>query len=381
MKNGETDQHEQRYAARIGVVTGIVLAILCAAYHSYATLVNRSPAVAASPGTLPFSGPDWADENRCLDCHEQAEVFDQTGHARTLSRASSDDSIKILRALKDSSIGKRENVTVDMDQKQVQAERTIDSFRSQTRLDWCFGSGTHARTWVSVMPDALGAHDLLEFRWTWYHGISEFGVTPGQPDEHGAGASASLGLLFDGPRAWRCFSCHSSSLPPIDRPFEGEDLHPGVTCQRCHGPRGEHVRSEGEFHDPVWRIPEDRDKAVAQCAVCHRSPEEQDEQTIWPGNPDITRFQPVGLTRSACYINSSMTCTTCHDPHVPMTRPESTSIRQCVQCHDPQHDDHVLCGADMSDNCLECHMPAVPSGPGLAFTDHWIRVLAKAEQN
>jgi Cytochrome c554 and c-prime len=320
----------------------------------------------------------WADESSCIDCHEQAEQFSETGHARTLTPATSSESLELLRSLGASTIGHREGIAVTSVDDQVQAFRSAAGADATARLDWCFGSGQHARTWVSTLPDALGSPDLLEFRWTWYHDTQDFGVTPGQPDHPGEGTIGMLGLLFDGPRAWRCFSCHSSRVPSAGEPLDASQIHAGVTCQRCHGPRADHVDSEGEYHDPVWTVT-DREEAVNRCGQCHRRADEQALDTIRAGNPDIVRFQPVGLSQSACYINSQMSCTTCHDPHRSMASQDSRRIQQCVKCHDPEQTEHVLCAASMTDNCLACHMPTVQSVPGLSFTDHWIRVPDTSE--
>ena len=53
---------------------------------------------------------------------------------------------------------------------------------------------------------------------------------------------------------------------------------------------------------------------------------------------------------------------------------DSGGIWQCIQCHDPEQQTHVTCAADMTDDCLKCHMPAVDVGFPVMFTDHWIRV-------
>lgn len=324
--------------------------------------------------------PDgWADESRCIDCHEQAAEFGATGHANTLQRAETDDSLALLRQLSDSDIGRRDNVSILVDDADtVRGVRTADGLVNAVELDWCVGSGTHARTWICTLPDALGSTDLLEFRWTWFASSDSFVLTPGHPETTGRGTIAQLGLLFDGPRALRCFSCHATRVRAEDGAIDEQAIHPGVTCQRCHGPRARHVASDGEYHDPAWQIT-DRDEAVHRCAQCHRRADELDADQIDPHNADIARFQPAGLSQSLCFQRSQMTCTTCHDPHRPMERQDTRNIRQCVQCHDPEQPAHTTCGAGMSDGCLDCHMPAVEAVPGLPFTDHWIRVREESE--
>lgn len=112
----------------------------------------------------------------------------------------------------------------------------------------------------------------------------------------------------------------------------------------------------------------------------HRRADEQNPEDIRPGNVDIVRFQPVGLTQSPCFRSSpEMTCVTCHDPHRPLEAQDSLGIWQCVQCHDSAHQDQTTCSAGHRDDCLRCHMPKVRLDSPIRFTDHWIRVRESGE--
>jgi hypothetical protein len=102
-----------------------------------------------------------------------------------------------------------------------------------------------------------------------------------------------------------------------------------------------------------------------------------DPKDISPGNKDIVRFQPVGLSQSRCFQSPKMTCVICHDPHVPLKDQNLGGIWQCVQCHDASQQ-QVTCGAGQRDRCVTCHMPKVRSDSPLDFTDHWIRVRSDA---
>ena len=315
----------------------------------------------------------WADESSCIDCHDQPSEFAETGHAKTLRPVSHPDSVKLLSQLAALDAAQAEGTKVVQGLDGLHAVNESDRIQRQVKLDWCFGSGTHACTWVSAIPDSLGNTDSLEFRWTWFASIDGFGITPGQPEKPGTSSVSSLGLLFDGPKARRCFSCHATVVPVNHGRIDQAGIRPGVTCQRCHGPRAKHVLSEGEFHPEGWgRV--DRMEAVRRCAVCHRLSEEHEPEEIVPGNRNIVRFQPAGLLQSACFVKSEMRCTTCHDPHRPMDQQDSLRIQQCVQCHDSKVDSHVTCGAGETDHCLACHMPKVEMEFPVAFTDHWIRV-------
>lgn len=317
----------------------------------------------------------WADESSCVSCHDQGRTFWGTGHAQTLHPVDDAESAALLKALLQNPDARDEGTTVRTESRQFLAVNQVEKFRSETTLGWCFGSGRHARTWVGTIPDSRGVTDLLEFRWSWYRAIEGFDITPGQPDEPGAGYYARLGLLFDHPKARRCFGCHASSLPLDSGQIQESQIHAGVTCQRCHGLRAEHVATGGRVGDGFWSLATQQE-SVDRCAECHRSAEEQDPLTIVPDNSDIARFQPVGLAQSACFQNSSMTCVTCHDPHRPLDAQDSLGVWQCSQCHDGARSDHPLCRAGHADDCLQCHMPKVSMDRPIRFTDHWIRIRA-----
>ena len=321
---------------------------------------------------------DLADESRCADCHSQATYFWETGHAQTLTLATDEPSRALLATFNSSELPRSEDTLVQVLEDRIVARHHQGEEFHEIELKWCFGSGQHARTWTSTMSDSIGGTDQLEFRWTWYHSENSFDITPGQPLEPSPGVFGSLGVLFDGPKSRRCFACHATYLPESNGAIDEPKIHAGVTCQRCHGPRGKHVATSGEHLNQQW-LYSDRMTSIHRCAQCHRRAEELEPDTIRAGNPDIVRFQPVGMVQSACFINSEMTCTTCHDPHLPFSRQDSRGIWQCVQCHNPNQDDHVLCGAGNGDDCIRCHMPSVEMSTPVTFVDHWIRVVSEHE--
>lgn len=315
-----------------------------------------------------------ADEKSCIDCHEQAERFHETGHANALIRSSSPASMDLLAEFSDCDPAEKEGTSVSVNSERPVARNSSGGTDREVTLDWCFGSGRHARTWITTLGDSQGATDLMEFRWTWYREIEGFDVTPGQPDEHFDTHLGPFGVLYDHPKARRCFACHTSYLPIEDGRLRLEDVETGVNCQRCHGPRAEHVASAGEVHDDFWKTATPAE-AVDRCAQCHRRPEEVEVDEIQADNIELARFQPIGLVQSPCFTKSgTMTCTTCHDPHLPLEAQDSLGDWQCLQCHSPSSPDHTQCGSGQIENCLQCHMPKVRGKDPIHFTDHWIRV-------
>ncbi len=328
--------------------------------------------MAATPIHAVSSHQGWADESSCIDCHQQAESFSKTGHAQTLICATHPSSRELLAQMAADPRVLDEQTVIEVSPEAVLVRTSQAGTTTRVELDWCFGSGHHARTWTSILPDSSGATDQLEFRWSCYRD-DVVDVTPGQPREPGPGHFGKLGVLFDGPKAFRCFACHSSYLPERSGAIDQDQLIPGIGCQRCHGPRQSHVLSQGEVSDPLWQ-PADRLDAVNRCAQCHRRADELTPEEITTANTAIVRFQPVGLVQSACFQHSEMSCTTCHDPHTPAAEQDMQGIWQCIQCHSPENSEHVLCADGQSDDCLSCHMPAVQMDAPLRFTDHWIRI-------
>lgn len=314
------------------------------------------------------------DETSCVACHVQAEEFSRTGHANTLVPAAAEISVATLKQLAQSAAAQTEGTGIDLrgDVPRVQFESSAGA--GELTLDWCFGSGRHARTWVATMADSQGATDLLEFRWSWYASLQGFDVTPGQPDRHFGTYLGPCGVFYDHPKARRCFACHTTYLPIDDGRLGLSEVWPGVTCQRCHGPRRAHVESDGQVQNDFWKTATP-DEAVNRCAQCHRRADEVEVDEIRPDNAGLARFQPIGLVQSKCFTESgTLTCTTCHDPHRPLDVQDSLGIWQCVQCHGPGDPTHTLCAAGHRDDCLTCHMPKVQAEDPLLFTDHWIRV-------
>ncbi len=315
-----------------------------------------------------------ADEAVCARCHDEAVEFALTGHANTLVRADAESSLRLLAGLNASAEAQAEGTGIRISDGHPVVTFDSAAGPGQLPLDWCFGSGHHARTWVTTLADSHGATDLLEFRWSWYASIDGFDITPGQPDEHFGTYLGPCGVFYDQPKSRRCFACHSTYLPIDDGRLRFEDHLPGVTCQRCHGPRADHVASDGAIGDDFWRTAT-AEEAVNRCAQCHRRADEVEIDEIRADNPFLARFQPIGLVQSACFKSSDkLTCTTCHDPHRPLEVQDSLGKWQCVQCHDPAQPKHTLCADGHQDNCLTCHMPRVQGDDPLPFTDHWIRV-------
>ena len=224
---------------------------------------------------------------------------------------------------------------------------------------WRFGSGLQAVTPVS----RLGTESYKEHGLTLYTRSKREGITPGHKNPAGV-----LYKVFDpGAQIFRCFQCHSTG-PLSFTPAAGiEPFEPGVRCESCHGPGGDHVRSPSKTNIQQPKILNGTGMNNL-CGNCHRQPPTTGEDTDW-SDPWNARHQPLSFSQSACFRKSGgrLTCTTCHDPH------GAKPVRQdaCTGCHaNPRHLQPVA----KSQTCANCHMPLVKPSTGLQFANHWIGV-------
>lgn len=250
-------------------------------------------------------------------------------------------------------------------------------------LDYAFGSGSHAVTFVTLLKDR-GETVLVEHRMSWFSHGKTIGITPGQEDEVPNRDMSCFGKIFTGKDMHRCVSCHVTTGRVADGAIH--DLTAGIHCERCHGPGSAHVQAaEQDQHsgaDLAIRRPMTAPEEVAMCGECHRMPSEIAPERLRQYPKSLVRFQPVGLLQSPCYLRSQsvMKCTTCHDPHAPVgSRTMEQQVNSCRSCHSAS--DQKSCGAGHPDRCIECHMPAVELLPGISFHDHWIRIRNPDDDN
>jgi tetratricopeptide (TPR) repeat protein len=269
---------------------------------------------------------------------------------------------------------------VTRDGKLFQTRHQIGFNRKETnfeekQIDYVVGSGNHARTYLHRNPDGR----FIELPVSWYA-------------EKGGYFAMSPGYDNARPEDFRrtvpddCLFCHNGY------PKAGV-IAEGIDCQRCHGPGRAHVESSGKaaIVNPAKL---DRDRQLDDCMQCHlettslrlpnairrydRTPfsyrpgEPLTDYEIFfdhaPGTDFDDRFevahQAYRLRKSACFLQSKMTCTTCHDPHQAQTAEHFVSV--CKSCHAMPHS---------NGDCLDCHMWKRRSEDAVhvVMTDHFIQ--------
>jgi Tfp pilus assembly protein PilF len=188
-----------------------------------------------------------------------------------------------------------------------------------------------------------------------------------------------------------CYSCHISQLN-TNYDLATDTYHttwkePGINCETCHGPAGEHVRifkalKEGEEADELGLISTrtfTQEQHVASCSPCHAKMNPI-TPSYMPGdkyfdNYNVTTledrdFYPDGrslgenytLTEwmmNPCADNSELHCVTCHTSSG-RDRNKDNPNQACLKCHNNRTEDletHTGHPASAGLTCLSCHMP------------------------
>ncbi len=226
-----------------------------------------------------------------------------------------------------------------------------------------------------------------------------------------------------------CQECHGSQIEvrydAAAKKYVSRYKTLRINCESCHGPARDHIQRmrmpDAEKNADIGLAPLavlDKDTSLEVCFRCHALKDALQPGYL-PGNglknyyalkfpmlganpwhPD-GRIKAFGYQQnhlfSDCYINGSMTCVDCHDPHAQNYRDihgnplqGKFDDRQCVDCHaakvenPQQHTFHQPASAGSA--CTACHMPflqhkAMGSRLRFARSDHTISIPRPALDN
>ena len=300
------------------------------------------------------------------------------------------------------------------------------------KVDYIIGSGQHTNSHISNTNGYLHQMPM-----TYYAQKGQWDFPPGFENGFNTRFSRKIGL--------ECLSCHNS-FPDFVQGSENKfnTLPEGINCERCHGPGSIHVqqRSSGAKIDTSkyidysivnpGKLPIDLQFDV--CQRCHLQGNTvlKEGKSFFDFKPGMrlsdymTVFLPRykdaddkfimashadRLKQSQCFINSfkandntpspleragvrslrpyknSLTCVTCHNPHVSVKiTGKEVYNNACKNCHGGTN--QTSCSEKkesrfrIQDNCVTCHMPKSGSIdiPHVTVHDHYIRKPIKREE-
>lgn len=403
------------YAGAIVVVTlvtgTVIVAVLKCTGSRESELVNKPvpnpPLPTPVPSRFQNASADvsYVGSQTCKRCHEEYyATYSLTAHSRSMRVVHADSQPPDGEVFHDATgliyTSYREGGQIRHKEEVVaNGERHLVA---DFPLKYVVGSGRFARSYL-IERDGL----LVESPLSWYTSTGRWSLSPGfEDDAH--------------PTFWRtiptgCLGCHSGDARPAsDRLGHITIKEATIGCERCHGPGELHV-SKWEQHRSEATTTEDltivnpgtlsRELADDVCAQCHLQSAArirvrgQEDGAFRPGrrlrdyyvdyrlDPPSGQMEVVGhveqLKASRCYQQSlTLTCITCHDPHLDTAPRREYWRKNCLACHQEEQ-----CGENKShrvvtgrDDCVQCHMPQSPTEvPHVVFTHHRIGIHPQAD--
>ncbi len=442
-KPGEAVARVARKAPQLGLRTvKVVAALLLAA----ALVWGAWGIIAAEPdGRIPLPPPlagksaggsgvvfeDFAGSDACEECHkEQYDAWRGSTHGKAGGMPSQEVVIAPFDGrpvrFSDAVVTPALNAAGEYVFTVVQPQRETQVFRVDGVIGGAHMVGGGTQGFVSVFND--GTVRFLPFDFhpddsVWFCNTGEE-FTP-------IGATLSIEQCIDWPpfrilgtdrRSDTCQECHGSQiillLDAETGRYETKIMAFDINCESCHGPSQRHVElANDSLLDDADDIAVkalsnlDKDASLDVCFRCHALKGVL-EPGYLPGTPFDQHYTlrawlvgenpyfPDGRIRSFayqqnhvysdCYLNGSMTCVDCHDPHSQEYRDiwgrsleDRFSDEQCTDCHPskaerPEEHTFHEPGTEGS-KCVDCHMPYLQHpkiGQQLRFarSDHTIPV-------
>ena len=254
---------------------------------------------------------------------------------------------------------------------------------------YSFGQGKAGQTYVFQHHGAF-----YESRVSYYRDLKGLDWTMGYPSTPPPSLEEAAGRRLSSDEARDCLACHATAATSGTQ-LRLERLLPGVTCEACHGPGGEHIAAmqakklqDKRIFNPGNLAPDELSQDF--CGSCHRSAEQVMAVRALRGIVSV-RFQPYRMFTSKGHDpdDARITCTACHEVHTDPRTEESFYDEKCLACHRSAASlkSEQIAKAEIADErnakactvaaakCVSCHMPKVEvPGSHFQFTDHRIRI-------
>jgi hypothetical protein len=197
------------------------------------------------------------------------------------------------------------------------------------------------------------------------------------------GSWVAYHLGEDRPYNYGCFKCHTTGAVetgswngvPLDS--LGEWSEPGVRCEGCHGPGGDHAGDPFNISPPI----QGDSLKFDNCGECHQR---GGKTNAIPASGGYIRhheqYNEMKASKHADGVGPDLTCASCHDLHIPGRYPLAagsglSAIKtECSTCH-PNHEITITDGSGTrvkNIDCEDCHMPnASKSAIGMPKGNGW----------
>lgn len=335
-------------------------------------------------GITNSSGQEFAGSETCVTCHQSiTESHTLTPHFLT-SRPGTIEAVK-------GNFDSGKNVFVLNERLKVVMEKTssglfqrgfVDGAEVDKKpIDMTIGSGRQGQTYL-FWKDSV----LYQLPASYHAPSGTWSNSPGYPTDQ---------ILFNRSVSARCLECHSTHFKigktTVDgETFDRKQVMLSVDCERCHGPAARHVNfhmkhpEETEARDIINPARLSRKQKLDNCALCHAGIRnnfmpsftytvgENLDEYFFPVQPadsgatlDVHGNQYGLLTASKCFRMSEMDCSSCHNVHIKETNRLDVFSARCMNCHQKGSDKFCkqpeVPGLVLAKNCIDCHMPALPS--------------------
>jgi hypothetical protein len=329
--------------------------------------------------TRAVKGATYLDARTCAKCHPgEAATHLTSPMGLALERAKD---CQILRSLPRLTFRSgRFDYTIERHEDQVIYQVSDGQESISEPVVATFGQGEAGQTYLLQHRGSY-----YESRVSFFSDVQSLDLTLGHSRTVPQSLEESLGKKLTSEEVTLCFACHSTASVS-GKTLQLDHMTPGITCEGCHGPGGEHVVAieagrlkQTSIFNP-GKLP--ADDLIDFCGSCHRGAFQV--QLLEMSGIQTVRFQPYRLVSSRCFRpeDRRISCLACHDPHQGRSHDAAFYDAKCLACHHKGTKGQALAGNAASTCpvekrlCTTCHMPRYSlSGGHLEFTDHRIRVV------
>jgi hypothetical protein len=313
----------------------------------------------------------------CAACHPgETDRYLQTAMAQSLSRPAPLPAGRVKH--------QRSGSVIAIEQRGASMIHRLaeHGLTAEYEVAWQIGAGRLAHSYVVEIKGYL-----FESPASWFRSDG-WDVSPGY--------ARAPAVDFDRPINETCLYCHAgpTSFGDADGRRLASSGLTAITCERCHGPSGEHVRnpSAKNIVNPAKLATRARDSVCEQChlegvaRILNPGKKWQDfqpgrnlEQTaaVYVSERSDDEFRPVSqieqMASSKCARESQgkLWCGSCHKVHAAQQTDRTREIREvCQSCHPSLS---KVTHQELKSDCVNCHMPRLATGYAhVAVTDHRI---------